>query len=58
MHATLPAIDPDLANLRAEIDSCKRELEQEVIDLSDTITQWQAAKMKLAEQMRRRKDDP
>jgi len=46
-----------LEELKEEADRKAAELDSECVDLADTITQWQAAKLKLAEQMRRRKDD-
>lgn len=52
-----PEIEAELLDLRQEVRQCNQELEQEAIDLSDTITQVQAMKLRLAEQMRRRKDD-
>lgn len=57
MHATSPTVDTELADLKAELEAGKQELEQEVIDLSDTITQWQARALLAAEQMKRRKGD-
>lgn len=53
-----PAIDrARLLELQEEADAQDDELTREVVDLADTITQWQAHKLKLAEAMRRRKDD-
>jgi hypothetical protein len=57
MSATSPTVDTELANLKAELEAGKQELEQEVIDLSDTITQWQARALLAAEHMKRRKGD-
>lgn len=49
---------PDIDELAGEVIACNEELEAEITDLSDTITQVQAMRLKMAEQMRRRKDDP
>lgn len=53
-----PAIDrARLAELQEAAEAQDDELTRECVDLADTITQLQAAKMRAAEQMRRRKDD-
>ena len=49
---------PEIDELAGEVIACNDELDAEITDLSDTITQYQANKLKLAEAMRRRKDDP
>ena len=48
---------PEIDELAGEVIACNDELDAEITDLSDTITQWQANKLKLAEAMRRRKGD-
>jgi hypothetical protein len=48
---------PEIEELAGQVQACTDELESEITDLSDTITQWQAMKLKMAEQMRRRKGD-
>jgi len=54
----LPSVDTDmLDNLRAEADAADEELDREVVDLADTITQWQAHRLKLSEEKRRRRTD-
>lgn len=54
----LPSVDTDmLDNLRAEADAADEALEREVVDLADTITQWQAHRLKLNEEKRRRRTD-
>jgi len=54
----LPSVDTDmLDNLRAEADAADEELDREVVDLADTITQWQAHRLKLNEEKRRRRTD-
>lgn len=54
----LPSVDTDmLDNLRAEADAADEALDREVVDLADTITQWQAHRLKLNEEKRRRRTD-
>ena len=54
----LPSVDTDmLDNLRAEADAADEALDREVIDLAETITQWQAHRIKLNEEKRRRRTD-
>jgi len=54
----LPSVNTDLLdNLRAEADASDEALDREVIDLADTITQWQAHRLKLSEARQRRLTD-
>jgi len=48
---------PDIDELAAELAAGNDALDAEIVDLSDTITQWQAAKLKLAELIKASKGD-
>lgn len=56
MQPTSPQF-PEIDELAGEVKACNDELDAEITDLSDTITQFQARSLLLAEQMRRRKGD-
>lgn len=59
MLKIFPSINSSLLDeLKAEAIAAADEIEAECIDLADTITQWQANKLKQQEQKRRRSDDP
>lgn len=58
MLKIFPKIDSKLLEkLKEEADAITDAVESECVDLADTITQWQAQKLKLAEARKRRRDD-